>query len=178
MATGKSCWVAAAAPRREAGIFSAAPGPGSGLINHAEQHRVGFLVLVPTCTPALSPFPRLENQLQRWTSRTARHWAFTGDASPGLPRLGPCTSPSSHPPSGPVPASRPLHLLSPGIFTVPDSPQGPSPHKAFPECPSRPRLSITLSCLLPSEHLDQPKPPSWLIALLFCLSPSAEMPAA
>lgn len=142
MATGKSCWVAAAARRREAGIFSAVPGPGSGLINHAEQHRVGFLVLVPTCTPALSPFPRLENQLQSWKPRTAR-----GALDRALGIHGGC-----HPRS---PTAQALHLPPPLLLLGLFLPQGLStccsqvsssfrltpsalPHKAVPECPPAP----------------------------------------
>lgn len=42
-------------------FLALALGSGSSLINHGEQHRVWFLVLVPTPTPAVSPFPRLEH---------------------------------------------------------------------------------------------------------------------
>lgn len=113
MATGKSCWVAAAASQRGAGIFSTAPwGSGSGLINHGEQHQVWFLILVPSPVPALSPLPGLKYQLQG-SSHAQPEEPLTasqgpGDTFPCLPMAGAlylpaglCPSPASPTPGNP-----------------------------------------------------------------------------
>ena len=89
-------------------IFSTVPwGSGSRLINHGEQRWARFLILGPTPSPALSPFPRLESRLQGQEARPATV-APDGPRAPGVHWGYP-----SKPPHGGSPAPPPLLLMVP-----------------------------------------------------------------
>lgn len=138
-----------------------------------------FLILVLTPLSALSPFPRLEYQLQRWKSYTARvspdsprpalrtHWEYHPKPPRALPPPAPPLLPL-------LVASRRLSLLLPqGLSTLCSlsniTPRDPHPSCLTPNAltsqrsslGSRPLhgLSTSLPCLFPSEHSHRPQHP-------------------
>lgn len=179
----KSCWVAAAASQREAGIFSTVPwGSGAGLINHGEQHQVLFWILVPIPNPSLVPIP--QTGIPAAEARTAPCWSSRapGLPPPSLPRQ-PSSPLSQGAASSPRVSSGFLQPV-PGPFTccpflniLPSS----LAFLSYPKCPASQRPSLGAFLPLPCYFLQglshQPQSPG-AACLLCCLFPSAEMPTA